>query len=305
MKKLSKILTTLLIGVNLFSSCGPTSTNYEKSASLEEELSQDASDGRIDMPLERASLIVSGITNSDNLDHYSAKIDSILEQFKEDTNYSADQDDFFKGLVLEKWIYHKIGSQFDFNGNQGNNPEVTKAIDAFSNSYIFYDCVALTNLYNILGERVGLQPKAYFNKNHLFSGIETDSGIEFFDPSSIKIDGLPESYTSNAEEVDPMVAIVSSISLENCFANVGIGDTISRMSSISLTANEDPNFLTTLGVCYHQQGDEQQVFIDQFLSYTSALNYFDLALELDSQKISANLQKMIVERKLVGINYNY
>ena len=138
---------------------------------LEMSLIQDVEDGRLDMPLEQASLIASGVDTEKRMQSYLVKVDQLISHIDGETEVNRTNDPISKAQIIFDWLQK--------NAYDG----------AYHDCYDFKDtlnlkvgnCLSYAIRFTVLCRHYGIDVKNIFIPGHIYNRVESNGQTHEFE----------------------------------------------------------------------------------------------------------------------------
>jgi tetratricopeptide (TPR) repeat protein len=138
---------------------------------LEMSLIQDVEDGRLDMPLEHASLIASGVDTDKTMQSYLVKINQLIAHIDSETEVGKTHDPLRKAQIIFDWLQK--------NAYDG----------AYHDCYDFKDtlnlrvgnCLSYAIRFTVLCRHYGIDVKNIFIPGHIYNRVESNGQMHEFE----------------------------------------------------------------------------------------------------------------------------
>jgi tetratricopeptide (TPR) repeat protein len=227
---------------------------------LEDRLIDDMKRG-IEVDLERALLIVSGIKTEEEVDEYVAKLDVLewkfedylhrkensllgkISSFLEEGIFGPKSTEHKKANVLHKFLWKKKRKRYK-EGFEGLDEVINSQL---SNKKPIGNCLSLTSLYSVLALRADLDVSILLSKNHILSRVLFEYP-NYVNCENTEKDGFNDKvWRTRFKEKDKKDLIILTID-----ANLSLG--FKEKKSIIETYDEMIKINPGLEILYHNRG---------------------------------------------------
>lgn len=138
---------------------------------LELSLFYDLGDGRLDMSLERACLIASGVDTEKKMRTYLTKIDLLISRISHDTDIDKTSDPLAKAGKMFDWLQKNV--------NEGVYNDCYDIRDTFNLKV--GNCLSYAIRFTILCRRFGIDIKNVFVPGHIYNMMVSNGQIQYFE----------------------------------------------------------------------------------------------------------------------------
>ncbi len=162
---------------------------------LEESLLEDARDGKLDIGLGRAAFIASGVQSEAEVDRFVGKVDRLCDEIVAELAL-AESEEVEKAKAIFDWLWEKKPDRYQ----SGGSFRLTDVVDAQLSEKpgAVGNCLGLTILYNVLGQRFGLNLKAA-HLDHVWGRGPHDLSVLYTKAGTVDIENISK-YGFNCQD---------------------------------------------------------------------------------------------------------
>ena len=243
---------------------------------LEDKIIAEFKDGKASV--ERTLLAISGLETEEEIFSYQRKLDFIQEDFEKSCPKRAG--DYQTAELLFDYLWRTKPNRY--NGDFLLTEVIDNQFDENKKKGVG-DCVGLTSLYTVLGQRLGLNLSVLLSTNHILNLLFCNQEIVV---ENNNIRGFDSEFESGYKKTD-LIGLVASVINNKGHVKQRLGDLKCALRDYNRAIELEPDFASAFnnrGVVKDNSGD-----------YEGALRDYNRAIELEPDFASAFNNRGVVK----------